>query len=59
MAEEGFWLWPLPPAESFTLTFEWPARGISPSTITIDGAAIAAAAGPFQPHNKIKNEPPG
>ncbi len=44
VAEEGFWLWPLPSAEPFTLTFEWPAVGISPATITIDGAAIAEAA---------------
>jgi hypothetical protein len=44
VAEEGFWLWPSPPAEPFTLTFEWPAVGISPASITIDGAAIAAAA---------------
>ena len=44
VAEEGFWLLPLPPPEPFTLTFEWPAVGIPPATITIDGAAIAEAA---------------
>jgi hypothetical protein len=44
VAEEGFWTWPLPPAEPFTLTLDWPAVGISPASITVDGARIAEAA---------------
>ena len=44
VAEESFWSWPLPPAEPFTLTLEWPAVGIPPSTTIVDGAAIVAAA---------------
>jgi hypothetical protein len=50
VAEESFWLWPLPPAEEFPLTLEWPAVGIPPTTITIDGAAVAAAASRVQAH---------
>lgn len=42
--EEAFWAWPLPPAEPFTLTLEWPAVGIPPASITIDGAMIAGVA---------------
>lgn len=44
VAEESFWSWPLPPAEPFTLTLEWPAVGIPPATTIVDGAAITAAA---------------
>jgi hypothetical protein len=44
VAEEGFWAWPLPPAEPFTLTLEWPAVGIPPASITVDGAMIARVA---------------
>jgi hypothetical protein len=47
--EEGFWLWPLPPAEPFTLTLEWPAVGISPASITVDGAMIARTAANLPP----------
>lgn len=46
IAEEGFWAWPLPPAEPFELILEWPAVGIAPASITIDGAMIAAALPP-------------
>lgn len=44
VAEQGFWTWPLPPPGPLTLTLDWPAVGISPSSITIDGTAIAEAA---------------
>jgi hypothetical protein len=49
VAEEGFWAWPLPPAEPFTLTLEWPAVGIPPASITVDGAMIARAAAALPP----------
>ncbi len=49
VAEEGFWAWPLPPAEPFTLTLEWPAVGIPPASITIDGAMIARIAANLPP----------
>jgi hypothetical protein len=44
VAEQGFWTWPLPPPGPLTLTLDWPAVGIPPSSITIDGTAIAQAA---------------
>lgn len=43
VAEQGFWTWPLPPPGPVTLTLDWPAVGILPSSITIDGTAIAEA----------------
>lgn len=49
VAENGFWAWPLPPAEPFTLTLEWPAAGIPPASITVDGAMIARAAASLPP----------
>lgn len=49
VAEEGFWVWPLPPAEPFTLALEWPALGIAPASITVDGAMIAEAAAALPP----------
>jgi hypothetical protein len=42
VAEIGIWSWPLPPAESFDLTVEWPAIDLERATITLDGAAIMA-----------------
>ena len=45
VAEETFWAWPLPPAGPVTVFVEWPAIGIGPSSVTLDGAAIVAAAG--------------
>jgi hypothetical protein len=45
VAEETFWAWPLPPAGPVTVFVEWPAVGIGPSSVTLDGAAIVAAAG--------------
>lgn len=47
--EEGFRAWPLPPAEPFTLTLEWPAVGIPPASITVDGAMIARTAANLPP----------
>jgi hypothetical protein len=44
VAEESFWSWPLPPAEPFTLTLEWPAVGIPAAAAIVDGAAIIVAA---------------
>jgi len=44
VAEETFWAWPLPPAGPVTVLVEWPAVGIGPSSVALDGAAIAAAA---------------
>jgi hypothetical protein len=49
MTENGFWAWPLPPAEPFTLTLEWPAVGIPPASVTVDGAMIARAAAALPP----------
>ncbi|RBQ15541.1 hypothetical protein DP939_34770 [Spongiactinospora rosea] len=40
----GLWLWPLPPAETFELAAEWPAGGVELSIVSVDGAAIVAAA---------------
>lgn len=47
--EEGFWAWPLPPAEPFTLALEWPAVGIPPASIIVDGAMIARVAATLPP----------
>jgi len=44
VAEETFWAWPLPPSGPVTVFVEWPAVGIGPSSVTLDGAAIVAAA---------------
>ncbi|MFC4009471.1 hypothetical protein ACFOY2_19750 [Nonomuraea purpurea] len=38
------WLFPLPPAQDFLLTVEWPWAGIEPEALWLDGAAIAEAA---------------
>ncbi len=43
VAEREFWCWPRPSAAPFTLTLEWPALGLPPSAVTVDGAALAAA----------------
>jgi hypothetical protein len=42
VAEIGIWSWPLPPAEPFELSVEWPAIGLERATITLNGAAILA-----------------
>jgi hypothetical protein len=47
--EERFWTWPLPPAEPFTLALEWPAVGIPPASIIVDGAMIARVAATLPP----------
>jgi hypothetical protein len=43
VAERQFWCWPRPPAGPFTVTLEWPALGLPPSAVTVDGAPLAAA----------------
>ncbi|MER5338695.1 hypothetical protein [Micromonospora sp. NPDC002717] len=43
VADHRAWLWPRPPGHSLQLTMEWPALGVSPTTVTLDGARIAAA----------------
>jgi hypothetical protein len=45
VAEIGIWSWPLPPAEPFELSVEWPAIGLERATITLDGTAIMAELG--------------
>ncbi|MFI0422827.1 hypothetical protein [Spongiactinospora sp. 9N601] len=46
----GLWLWPLPPAEAFELGVEWPAGGVGLNIVSVDGAAIVAAAGRSVPY---------
>ena len=51
-SSRGFWLWPLPPPEPFTLAVEWSAAGIELTMTEVDGAAIVTAsqaAEPFWP----------
>jgi hypothetical protein len=43
VAEIGFWSWPLPPAERFDVAIEWPAIGLDPASITVDGTALLAS----------------
>ncbi|MBY6564906.1 hypothetical protein HQ332_21945 [Rhodococcus sp. BP-359] len=38
------WSWPLPPPHALTLTVDWPALGVSPTTVRIDGASIVDVA---------------
>ena len=45
---QQLWLWPLPPAQSFELVLEWRDRGIGETRVTLDGAALAAAASGVQ-----------
>lgn len=47
--DHSLWVWPLPPAESFDLVFEWRAMGIELTRVSIDGAAIAAASKRAEP----------
>jgi hypothetical protein len=49
VAERQFWCWPRPPAAPFTLTLEWPALGLLPAAVTVDGAAWPPPAPPEQP----------
>lgn len=44
VAEIGFWSWPLSPAEQFNVTIEWPAIGLDPASIAVDGSALRASA---------------
>lgn len=43
VAEVGFWCWPLPPAEQFEVMIEWPAIGLDPASIVVDGSAFLSA----------------
>jgi hypothetical protein len=43
VADHRAWLCPRPPARPLLLTVEWPARGVPPTTVTLDGGRIAAA----------------
>jgi hypothetical protein len=38
--EHRAWLWPLPPPHPWQLEVAWPAIGLAPTTIELDGAAI-------------------
>jgi hypothetical protein len=42
-ADHQAWLWPRPPALPLQLTVEWPALGVAPTTVTLNGATIAGA----------------
>lgn len=43
VADHRAWLWPRPPAHSLQLTVEWPALGVPPTTVMLDGGRIATA----------------
>ena len=43
-SHKRLWLWPLPPPAPFEFVIEWPSMGIDPSSIQVDGSAIARAA---------------
>jgi hypothetical protein len=47
--QQLLWLWPLPPAQTFDLVFEWPVAGIGMTRVPIDGAAVVEAAGEARP----------
>lgn len=40
----ALWLWPLPPAGSLTLVFEWPAFGIAQTEFKVDATVLRSAA---------------
>jgi hypothetical protein len=40
----AFWVWPLPPAGSLELVYEWPVAGIPLGRTELDAAAIIDAA---------------
>jgi hypothetical protein len=44
------WLWPLPPPVPFEFVIEWQTMGIPTTATTLDGAAIALAAGKALPY---------
>lgn len=44
-----FWVWPTPPAPTFEVGVEWPARGITETVTAVDAAALDAASGRAQP----------
>ena len=41
---QTYWLWPLPPEGPLTFAFEWTARAIAETTVTLDAAPLRAAA---------------
>jgi hypothetical protein len=47
--QQLLWLWPLPPAQTFDLVFQWPVAGIAMTRVPIDGAAVVEAAGQARP----------
>jgi hypothetical protein len=49
-SHRSFWLWPLPPAETFDFVIEWPIAQIGLSRTQIDGAAVNAAAAHAEPY---------
>jgi len=46
--DQGYWLWPLPPAGRLAVFAEWPAFGIELSTAELGADALRAAAGRSQ-----------
>lgn len=42
--QQGYWLWPLPPAGTLAFVCQWPAVGIGLTRVEIDSAPILAAA---------------
>ncbi len=47
--QSEYWAWPLRDGGDVQLVVEWPAYGIPETAVTLDGAAIAAAARRAQP----------
>lgn len=41
---QGYWVWPLPPGDSFDLVCEWPAADVPLTRTAIDAAPIREAA---------------
>ena len=40
----GYWLYPLPPGDRWTVVVEWPARGIAETRLELDARAVRGAA---------------
>lgn len=63
-AEQGYWLWPVPPAGPLTLVCAWPAMGVPETVTTLDGGAVAEAARrvevlwPWEPARAEPHVPP-
>lgn len=43
--QQGFWMWPLPPACPLTFVCEWPAAGIAQTRVEVDSELLRDAAG--------------